>query len=42
MSKRPGVNHGGAAACRAPDRGRIQQVVAVEAVITDDIVAQAL
>jgi hypothetical protein len=41
MGKRPGMHHGGAAADRAPDRSRIQQVVAVEAVITDHIVAQA-
>jgi hypothetical protein len=38
MGKRPG----GAPAGRAPDRRRIQQVIAVEAVITDDIVTQAL
>jgi hypothetical protein len=42
MGKRPGMHHGRAAAGRAPDRSRIQQVMAIEAVITDDIVAQAL
>ena len=42
MGKRPGMHHGGAAAGRAPDRSRIQQVMAVKAVITDDIVAEAL
>jgi len=42
MGKRRGMHYGGAAVGRAPDRSRIQQVVAVEAVITDDIVAQVL
>ncbi len=42
MGKRPGMHHGGAVVGRAPDRSRIQQVMAVDAVITDDIVAQAL
>ncbi len=42
MSKRPGMHHGGAAAGRPPHRSRIKQVVAVEAVITDDIMSQAL
>ena len=42
MGKRPRMHHGGAPAGRAPDRSRIQQVIAVEEVITDDIVAQAL
>jgi hypothetical protein len=36
------MHHGGAAADRAPDRSRIQQVIAIEAVITDDIMTQAL
>ena len=42
MGKRPGMHHGGTAVGRTPDRSRIQQVMAVDAVITDDIVAQAL
>ena len=41
MGKRPGVHDGGAAVRRTPDRAKIQQVIAVSAVITDDIVAQA-
>ena len=40
MGKRPGMHHG--AAGRTPDRSRIQQAIAVKAVITDDIVAEAL
>jgi hypothetical protein len=42
MGKRPGMHHGGAPAGRTPDRSRIQQVIAVEAVITDDIMTQEL
>lgn len=41
MGKRRGVHHGGAAAGRPPNRSRIQQVIAVEPVVTDDIVTQA-
>ena len=40
MGKRRGMHHGSATAGRAPDRSRIQQVIAVEPVITDDIVTQ--
>ena len=42
MGKRPGMHHGVAAAGRAPDRSRIQQVLAIKTVITDDIMTQAL
>jgi len=42
MGKRPGMHHRGAPAGRAPDRRRIQQVVTIKAVITDDVVAQVL
>jgi len=42
MGKRPGMHHGGAPVGHAPDRRRIQQVMAVEAVITDDIMTQVL
>jgi hypothetical protein len=42
MGERPGMHHGGAAAGRTPDRSRIQQVMTVEAVITDDVMAQSL
>jgi hypothetical protein len=40
MGKRPGVYDGGAAVRRTPDRGKIQQVIAVDAVITGNIMAQ--
>lgn len=40
MGKRPGVHHGCTAVDRVPDRSRIQQVMAVEAVITDDFMTQ--
>ena len=40
MGKRPGVHDGGAAVHRPPDRGKVQQVIAVDAVITGDIMAQ--
>ncbi len=42
MGKRPGMHHGGAPAGRTPDRSRIQQVIAIKTVITDDIMTQAL
>ncbi|MDX6416635.1 MAG: hypothetical protein QOG28_1255 [Trebonia sp.] len=42
MGQRPGMHDGGAAVRRAPDRGRIQQIVAVNAVIADDIMSEAL
>jgi hypothetical protein len=42
MGQRPGVHDGGAAVRRAPDRGKIQQVIAVNAVVADDIMTEAL
>lgn len=39
--ERPGVHDGGAAGRRAPDRGVVQQVVAVNAVVTDHLMAEA-
>jgi hypothetical protein len=42
MGKRPGMRHGVAAVGRAPDSHRIQQVMAIEAVVTGDIMTQAL
>lgn len=42
MGKRPGMHHGGTPVGRTPDRRRIQQVMAIEAVITDDVMTQVL
>jgi hypothetical protein len=42
MGKRPGMHHGGAAVRRTPDRGKIQQIIAVNAVIACDIMTQTL
>jgi len=41
MGQRPGMHHGRTAVRRPPDRGEIEEVVAVDAVKADNIVAQA-
>jgi hypothetical protein len=42
MGERPGVHHGGAAGRRPPDRGRIEEIISVDPVKTDNLGAQAL
>jgi hypothetical protein len=41
VGKRPQMHDGNAAVRRAPDRSDIQQIIAVDAVITGDIMAEA-
>lgn len=42
VGERPGVHDGGAAVRRGPDRGGIQEIIAVGAVVADNVMAQVL
>jgi hypothetical protein len=42
MSKRPRMHDSSAPIRRAPDRGGIEEIIAVDSVIADDLMAEAL